>query len=38
MAKAAVGEAGFTGSTEGVRALTVTRKRNPATRSDEKPL
>ena len=33
----AVEEAGFTGSSGGVRALPATRKRNRAARNDEKP-
>jgi hypothetical protein len=34
----AVAEAGFTSSSDGVRALSVTRNRNLAARSDKKPL
>ena len=30
-------QAGFTGSSDGVRARSETRNRNPAARSDEKP-
>jgi hypothetical protein len=38
MTKVAMNEAGFTGSTDGVRALSAPRKGTRATSGDEKPL